>query len=359
MLVQTYFPRKLSPSRYDQYLASGWFRGSVMLYKMGMLCLEGDVQSVINIRLDVRTFSPSKSQRKLLTRAGKRYRTEIRRARIDNSKEALYQEHKHRFKGFIHHSLTDYLNSGFASTVFDTYEVCVFDGDELVAASFFDLGKESMASLLCVYKDSYARSSLGKYTLLCEIAFAQKRGLKWFYPGYVLQPSRSFDYKLEVGQFQYYNANKRWVRLDAQKPSETAAVAYLERTNDLRQALQSKGLEYKQWLYPFFTMGYLEYWDVKFLSCPIFLEVSFGRPGREMLTISYEADSQMYMLLLVTPAEEHYHLLNMEVSADFYQQKDYFMDLIKVSQLILISSDLHEIVDATWRIANAAPKDLG
>ena len=90
-------------------------------------------------------------------------------------------------------------------------------------------------------------------------------------------------------------------------------------------------------------MGYLEYWDVKFLSCPIFLEVSFGRPGREMLTISYEADSQMYMLLLVTPAEEHYHLLNMEVSADFYQQKDYFMDLIKVSQLAPDSRTLIEV----------------
>ena len=37
MLVQTHYPRKLSRARYDQYLASGWFRGSVMLYKMDLL----------------------------------------------------------------------------------------------------------------------------------------------------------------------------------------------------------------------------------------------------------------------------------------------------------------------------------
>ena len=37
MLVQTHFPRKLAPQRYDQYLASGWFRGSVMLYKVDLM----------------------------------------------------------------------------------------------------------------------------------------------------------------------------------------------------------------------------------------------------------------------------------------------------------------------------------
>ena len=38
MLVQTHFPGVV-PFRYDQYLASEWF-GSVMLYKMDLLCIE-------------------------------------------------------------------------------------------------------------------------------------------------------------------------------------------------------------------------------------------------------------------------------------------------------------------------------
>ena len=46
MLVQTHFPRQLSRVRYDQYLASGWFRGAVMLYKMDLLCLDNDLYSV-------------------------------------------------------------------------------------------------------------------------------------------------------------------------------------------------------------------------------------------------------------------------------------------------------------------------
>lgn len=330
-----------------------------MLYKMGMLCLEGDIQSVINIRMDVRSFSPSKSQRKLLTRSSKRFRVEVRRARIDNSKELLYQEHKHRFKGFIHHSLSDYLKSGFERTVFDTYEVCVFEQDELVAASFFDVGQKSMASLLCVYKNSHTRNSLGKLTLLHELAFAQKQGLRWFYPGYVLDPSESFDYKLSLGEFQYYNRNKRWVKLHQSKPQNTLARAYVQGSDQLAERLRSDGIEFNRWLYAFFTMGYLEYWNVHFLSSPIFFEIPFGFKRKELLVVSLEPDSNMYMLQLVTPAKDHYHLLNMEVSADFYEQGKYYMDLMRIEQLILISANLDEVMDAVRRITNAAPLDLG
>ena len=53
MLVQTHFPRSLSRSRHDQYLASGWFRGSVMLYKMDLLCIDESLFSVVNIRMNL------------------------------------------------------------------------------------------------------------------------------------------------------------------------------------------------------------------------------------------------------------------------------------------------------------------
>lgn len=358
MVVQTYFPRKLSAARYDQYLASGWFRGSVMLYKMGLLCLEGEVQSVLNVRMDIRKFEASKSQRKLLSRGKTTFRTTVRKAKIDRRREALYTEHKPRFKGFIHRTLSDYLNSGYSAPVFDTYEVAVWQGEELVASSFFDVGDNAMASLLCVYKQGMGRYSLGKLTMLCELEFAQKKGLKWYYPGYVLNPSPSFDYKLELGTFQYYNNNRRWVALPDPKPTDSLGIRYEQTLDDLQKQLQSIGIENKRWMYPFFTMGYLDYWEVHFMGCPIFLEVPFGRPGKEMLIVTYQADSQHYLLLLATPAEEYYHLLNMEVSEDFYGHSSYFMDLLSISQLVMATASLEEILDATFRIANAAPGDL-
>ena len=64
VLVQTHFPRKLAPRRYDQYLASGWFRGSVMLYKVDLLCIESGIYGVVNIRTNLDRFALKKSQRK-------------------------------------------------------------------------------------------------------------------------------------------------------------------------------------------------------------------------------------------------------------------------------------------------------
>ena len=73
MLVQTHYPRKLSRTRYDQYLASGWFRGAVMLYKMDLLCIDDEVYSVVNIRLNIEEFRLRKSQRKLLKKAEQKF----------------------------------------------------------------------------------------------------------------------------------------------------------------------------------------------------------------------------------------------------------------------------------------------
>jgi len=66
MIVQTYFPNRLSPARYDTYLASGWFRGSVMLYKMDLLCIEDDIFSVVNIRLKLDDHQFKKRHEKIM-----------------------------------------------------------------------------------------------------------------------------------------------------------------------------------------------------------------------------------------------------------------------------------------------------
>ena len=88
MLVQTHFPRKLSRTRYDQYLASGWFRGSVMLYKMDLLCIDDEVFSVVNIRLNMEEFGLRKSQKKLLRKAEQKFDIQYGKVDLDKEKES-------------------------------------------------------------------------------------------------------------------------------------------------------------------------------------------------------------------------------------------------------------------------------
>ena len=176
MLVQTHFPRSLSRSRYDQYLASGWFRGSVMLYKMDLLCIDEQLFSVVNIRMNLHHHEPTARQRKTMRRVESRFTVTYGHAQPNANKEALYAQHKHKFKGFVHNTLTEYLNAGFQGTVFDTREVCVYDGDKLIAVSYFDLGEQSMASLLGLFDHAYNKFSLGTYTMLKEAEYGRRTG---------------------------------------------------------------------------------------------------------------------------------------------------------------------------------------
>ena len=132
--------------------------------------------------------------------------------------------HKDRFKGFIHPTLNEYLTSGFHRTVFDTREVCVYDGDKLVAVSYFDVGDRAMASLIGLQHPDYRKFGLGIYTMLKEVEFGRSAGLKWYYPGYVLDLPSDFDYKLELGEFEYYTPTKRWGAFRNFDPSLTTGA---------------------------------------------------------------------------------------------------------------------------------------
>ena len=68
MFVHMRFQHRLAPERYDQFLAAGWFRGASMLYRMDLMCIDGAVNSVINVRLPLAGFSPDRRQRKLISK---------------------------------------------------------------------------------------------------------------------------------------------------------------------------------------------------------------------------------------------------------------------------------------------------
>ena len=160
MLVQYYYPFSLSPNRLDKYLASGWFRNSIMLFRSRMLCMDGNLFDVVNIRLGLKDYMFPKKYEKLLLKNQNKFTFSINKASITKRKEKLYQEHKLRFKGFVYENLKQFLYSDTFSSVFETYEIEVYDKDRLVAFSYFDRGNQSIASLLGVYDEDYSKYSL-------------------------------------------------------------------------------------------------------------------------------------------------------------------------------------------------------
>jgi leucyl-tRNA---protein transferase len=349
MLVQTHFPRSLSRARYDQYLASGWFRGSVMLYKMDLLCIDECLYSVVNIRMNLDQFSPSARQRKTMRRVESRFTVTYGHAQPNANKEALYAQHKQRFKGFIHNTLTDYLSAGFQGTVFDTREVCVYDGDRLIAVSFFDLGEQSMASLLGLYDEAYSSFSLGTYTLLKEAEYGQRTGRKWFYPGYILDQQSDFDYKLRLGPMEHYTANKRWAKLENFKADTTTSFRIREATEALTRGLKSLGVPSKTWLYPYFSMGYMGPWSAFFLRLPV--PVELGHDVEGMLVAGFDPESQGYTLMHIHPCPDASQFLNMEPSSEFSTGEAYLNHLYQTGDTLLAQGSLDELLDLARRWA--------
>ncbi|RMG53872.1 MAG: GNAT family N-acetyltransferase, partial [Bacteroidetes bacterium] len=294
VLVEYYFPQSLSASRLDRYLAGGWFRSGASLFRTRLLCLEGGCFPVVNIRVPLAKYQLSRSLRRNLNRNAPRFRIETGQAQVDPDRERLYAGHKHRFKGFIFDTLEEFLFGGLSRFLFDTWELAVYEGDRLVAVSFFDRGQQSMASLLGLYDRAYERDSLGLFTMLQEIQFAQQIGLSYYYPGYVLQGHPAFDYKLRLGHIQYHNWEGRWRNWD-RIGEETLVTEILSHHNDeLAQALYSHEVPFKRCTYPFFSLGYLDYAPEQFMRNPFFFHC-YPRPGTPTrLAIEYDWETGLY-----------------------------------------------------------------
>lgn len=314
-----------------------------MLYKMDLLCIDDQVYSIVNIRLNIEQFGLRKSQRKLLKKADSKFKITFGKATPTPEKEKLYTEHKHRFKGFIHSSLEEYLHAGFDSTVFDTREVCVYDGDRLVAVSFFDLGDRGMASLLGLYDESYKSWSLGKVTMLKEIEFGLKTGRKWYYPGYVLDLPSNFDYKLELGEMEYYTPSRRWSKYSKFDPKSTTGHSVRSSTESLSKSFTEAGIVHKSWLYPYFSMGYVGPWNAFFLRAPALIELGHDFEG--MLTASYSVEHKAYSLYRIHPCPDGPQFLKMEASNEFAESDKYLNHLYQVGTTIIEHGTLDLIID--------------
>lgn len=299
MLVQYYYPQTLSPDRLDRYLADGWFRGANMLCRSQLVCFEEDLYSVMNIRLNLEDYSFKKSLRKLKNQNGRIFQAEIGLASVNEAKEKLYQGQKHRFKGFVFNTLSQFLYSDYWQSVFETYEVCVYDGDHLVAVSYFDVGKESVASILGLHDPAYQKYSLGMYTMLLEVQFAMASGMQFYYPGYVLDNYPKFDYKLRLGPMEHYDWYGNWQPIEEVEHEKLAGNVLKQVITELNDSLRNKDIDSQILLNPFFSIGYLDQIEEDFLQSSIFLQIEPQASHDKWLIAEYAADQDLYSLCWV------------------------------------------------------------
>jgi len=296
-----YCPQKnLHAKELDAFLAHAWFRNGQTMFHTQILCFEQGVYSPVWIRLPLTNYVPKKRLRKLL-RKNSHFRTVVKKASITPAKERLYQQHKYRFSGYIHDSLSDYLEAGGAS-VFNTMEICVYDGRKLIAVSYFDVGDVSLAGIIALYDNSYATASLGMYTMLKEINYGVINNYQYYYPGYIVPGYAPFDYKRRIGDVEYFDwtdsmPNKPLWKPIAQMPIHLLPANIIQaRLRFVQKSLQGLAIPTKMYTYPLFHLGKWGQNGKSFLQSPVFLQCYPNALNYEHLVVEYEWSSHQFSL---------------------------------------------------------------
>jgi arginyl-tRNA--protein-N-Asp/Glu arginylyltransferase len=297
MHVRVVRPEVLRPEDLDGYLALGWFRIGQAMMTCRVVLFDGQLRPSVWTRLPLDGFVPSKNSRKLLARNLAQYTLHVGSIALDEEHEALYQRYRGHARGDRSPTLDDFLYGDSERDVFDTRELSLRDGSgALVAFSWFDVGRESLQSLLGVYEPDRASDSLGLTTLLAEARWASDHGLRYHYPGYVLPGDRSMDYKLRLGQrMEFLDPFAQAWRTIGELPTMQLPTTLMEdRLEVARRALAAVGVRATLRRYPWFEAPA---WQPDLSACvdqPMLLECFPERAGGTFLAVTYDLDHDRY-----------------------------------------------------------------
>ena len=300
MLSQVHYRDFFKAEVLDEYLADGWFRSCQCMYRQQILYLTDGLYSPVRIRLELPNYEFRKSLRKINKKVKENFRVEIKKGGHpgEAEKEFLYTHFKERLTGYLSPTLKKYLWGERDSNVFETYEVLIYDEEELVAVSFFDLGQDSIASILGIYHQDYESYSLGFYTMLAEIEFGKKEGFQYYYPGYVIPGYAKFDYKLRIGACDHYRPKEDiWIPYSKLSIDELPVNVLLQKCQEFSRQLSTASISHEIIYYPLFDKGILNNTpELEGMINPLFVKVHTKNNDFELI-VDYQLELEQFELM--------------------------------------------------------------
>ncbi|MEZ4887737.1 MAG: hypothetical protein R3E32_23585 [Chitinophagales bacterium] len=343
MLTKTHYPENLLPNQLDEYLAKGWFRMGQMIFTCHFLCLQGDVYSPIWMRLSLAQHTFSKRMRKRMRQIETRFRIEVKPAEINETKEQLYQHHRSRFAGFISETLAESLLDFSTKNIYQTHEINVFDGEKLIAVSFFDMGQKSIASILGMFHPDYAQYSLGFYTMMAEVKYGQELGLDYYYPGYVVHNYPKFDYKLRIGEMEYFDFDSQdWLPFADMDSNRLPAVALKARLQKMQTLLDAFDIDNHRLMYPLYDKVTDHDHQEAFMNYPLFVACHYHYLNDRIIAIEYDLTLETYRLSVYSRLDNLFYFFPFMIDENYDMGNTYFDYLIR--DYIIVESDLPEMI---------------
>lgn len=203
---------RLPPEEMDTLWAAGWRRFGQKLFRYSLTLSEsGQLDVIVPLRLTVSEFTASKSQRRIF-RSNADLSWEIRPASLSPEVIDLFQKHRGRFKNNTPESLAVFLGDDPANSSCECLELrCLLRG-RLIAASFLDVGAQSVSSVYAIFDPAESRRSPGILTFLKEIEWAREHGKTLLHPGYSTLGPSVYEYKKQFRPLEGYDwSTEQWM----------------------------------------------------------------------------------------------------------------------------------------------------
>jgi len=152
-----------------------------------------------SIKVDVKNFKFSKSQRRVLKKAD-HFTSIVQKPTLTKEHLELFTDYHNYMKekrDWDQQNITAqnyYLSFVQGHSDFG-YEVLYFDEDKLIAVDLIDILEDGISSIYFYYNPEYQNFSLGKYSIYYQIEYASQLGLSWIYLGYYVSECQSLAYK--------------------------------------------------------------------------------------------------------------------------------------------------------------------
>jgi arginyl-tRNA--protein-N-Asp/Glu arginylyltransferase len=300
MFAQVHNPLSLAPETLDEYLSKGWFRMGQTIFTTNFLSFKEQFYSAIWLKIDLKNNSVDKTQQKL-AKQNAVFKVEIKKAAITAEKEELFDLYKSGINFEASSSLKYLLFGKEEYTIYDTWEIVIYDQEKIIAVGYFDLGKNSAAGITCFYNPSYKKYSLGKYLIYLKINYCRELGMQYFYPGYFVPGYSFFDYKLEIAKSAnsfYQLSSCQWIPIKEFSEDSNPLFLMRNKLEELAELIRQNNTEVLLLQYEFYNANMVpEFNGLELFDYPLFL-------------YCYEIDYEIINPIIVFDVRDmKYHLL--------------------------------------------------
>jgi arginine-tRNA-protein transferase len=209
-IAERFFCAQASPEQLDMLLALGWRHFGSTFFRYNHALHQNRLALVQPLRIPLAAFHPGKSFRRVLS---KNRDLEVRAGPLvlDEERRTLFLKHRSRFRENLPPSLEHFLGEDASARPVPCVEIALrrYDG-RLLAASWLDLGLESVSSIYGIFDPEESARSLGLCTMLEELRYARDRGYRFYYPGYAYDLPSPYDYKKRFTPSEVYDWHGEW-----------------------------------------------------------------------------------------------------------------------------------------------------